>query len=269
MGAAACSPSKSSPRIGIETILAESGLAPALLEKAKQALDTEPIVVTDESSILAARLKAGELELALTNGDLTTESLLRDGTVTSAKPILHHETVLVGPAGDPLEIHAQRSFVTSMRLIYEGDAAFFQCTACGLRARLDAIFARERSLIRKGNSFRDVGPSESDVVKALIGAPGYALLSRPTVIRLLKSKDWTMKPLWSGDALQVDNYRVLLRPSDRIEEPRRVASAKLEAWLTGPSAKAIIESFGLDTHGQAVFRAGPAPEGEGFKASPR
>ncbi|MBI2376453.1 MAG: hypothetical protein HYV07_20830 [Deltaproteobacteria bacterium] len=262
--AAACQPQ---PRIGIESVLEDSGLPRVLLGRAKTELgfSVEPIVA--EAFDLAELLERGAIDIAITNGDGPTEGLLRKGLVT-ASPLFHHEAVLVGPAGDPVEIHAQRSFAASMRMIYEGDAAFFQCTRCGVRAREEAVFQREPTLRRKGSSFLDVGPSEKDVIKALRGAPGYALLSRSTVMALLKEKEWSMKPLWSGDALQVDLYRLLSRPPERVDEPLRGNTQQLAAWLLGDSSRALIAAFGIAELGQPIFRPGPPPEGGGFKLWP-
>jgi tungstate transport system substrate-binding protein len=256
VGAAACS-SKSTPILGVESVLAQTGLMDRLLE------DTKVSIVVGETQPLLAKLESGEIDLAVTNGDLETDALLRKGAAASAVPIFHGEMVLVGPKEDPMGIHAERTLENSLRLIVSGDAAFFRCTGCGSRSREDAIFAVATGLPRRGPSFIDVGPTEEDVLKAMHNSPGYGLLSRPIVFKRLEQKEWAFKPLWSGDALQVDTYRVVVRPPEKIPSERREAVKALAQQLQGEKARAHIEE--VREGSQPVFKAGAAQPGQGAR----
>src|SRR5262245_34163084 len=180
VGAAACT---SKPKIGVETVLARTGLPEVLFAKASEQLGTAVSLVVDEDQSLVERLRKGELDAILTDGTLGVDALLREGIAGSAEPVLHDEMVLVGPKEDPVSLHAERTFENALRVIIEGDAAFYRCLPCGSRSREDAIFATAADLPRRGSSFLDVGKNEDDVVRAMEMSPGYGFVSRPRVIR--------------------------------------------------------------------------------------
>lgn len=248
----------------MEAVLAETGLPKALLEAAPDTVG-EATLVIDEAQGLIERFQAGELDLLLVNDDLRTDELLKKGLAATATPLLHQEVVLVGPPGDPVGVHAERSLEGALRAIVTGDAAFFRCRACGARAREEAIFATARSLPRRGAPFIEVGRSEAEVVKAMRNSPAYGLLSRPTVINLMKDKEWSLKPVWSGDALQVDTYRLVSPPEAKWPNERRGAAAALRGYLGSEDAKKLVEAYGKETFGQPLYRPGAARVGEGVR----
>jgi tungstate transport system substrate-binding protein len=254
-GAAACS--SKSPTIGVESVLSESGLPEALFD----AIEPEAGGVTPaigESRDLFEKLQAGDLDLALVNGDLEVERLLREGKAASADVLLYHEMVLVGPDKDPAGLHAERGLENGLRAIIEGDAAFYRCLRCGARLREEAIFARSSRLPRRGNTFLDAGPSEKDVIRALQNAPGYGLLSRPTVIRRLAEGEWAFKPMWSGDPLQIDTYRIVVRAG--LDEERKAAASRVAKALSGEAARKRIDAHADGA--QRPFRSGAPPPGQ-------
>lgn len=205
------------------------------------------------------------MELLLVNDELRTDELLKKGTAATAAPLFHQEVVLVGPPGDPVGVHSERSLEGALRAIVTGDAAFFRCGPCGVRAKEEAIFATARGLPRRGAPFMDVGRTEAEVVRAMRNSPAYGLLSRPTVINLMKDKEWSLKPLWSGDALQVDTYRLLSPADTQWPEARRAAAAALRSYLTSDQASAVIGGYGRETFGQPLYRPGAAKLGEGVR----
>ena len=245
-------------------MLAETGLPKALIDAAPDAVP-EPTLFVDEAQHLIERFKAGELDLLLVNDDLRTDELLRKSLAASASPLFHQEVVLVGPPGDPVGVHAEKSLEGALRTIVTGDAAFFRCGGCGARAREEAIFATARSLPRRGNSFIEVGRTEAEVVKAMRNSPAYGFLSRPTVIKLMKDQEWSLKPMWSGDALQVDTYRLVSPPDDKWPNERRAGAAALRVYLSSEEAKGLIGSYGKEAYGQPLYRPGAARMGEGVR----
>lgn len=178
---------------------------------------------------------------------------------------MHTEVVLVGPEKDPLGIHAERNFKNGMRLLLEGEAAFFHCVPCGTRAREEAIFAQLADLPGRRGAFIDVGETEEDIVRAMQTSPGYGFLSRATVMHKVKNKEWSFRPLWSGDPLQVDTYRVIVRPAEKIAADHRAAIETLRTFLKSEAAKAVIGTQGVAELRQPYFKAGPAAMNEGAK----
>jgi tungstate transport system substrate-binding protein len=248
----------------VEAVLAQTGLPKALIEAAPDAVP-EPTLIVDEAQGLIERFQAGELDLLLVNDELRTDELLKKGIAASAAPLFHQEVVLVGPPGDPVGVHSERSLEGALRAIVTGDAAFFRCGPCGVRAREEAIFATARALPRRGSPFMEVGRTEAEVVKAMRNSPAYGLLSRPTVINLMKDQEWSLKPLWSGDALQVDTYRLVSPPDAKWPEERRAAATALRAYLASDQAKTLIGGYGRETFGQPLYRPGAAKLGEGVR----
>lgn len=236
-----------------------------LLERAKEDHDVAFNVSVDESRNLIERLKKGELDLIITNDDLGADTLLREAAASSADPIMHTEVVLVGPEKDPLGIHAERNLKNSLRLLLEGEAAFFHCVPCGTRAREEAIFAQLADLPARRGAFVDVGKNEEDIVRAMQTSPGYGFLSRATVMHKVKNKEWSFRPLWSGDALQVDTYRVIVRPAEKIAEANRAPIETLRTFLKSDAAKALIGAQGVAELRQPYFKPGAAAMNEGAK----
>src|SRR5262245_4432887 len=173
-GAVACSPK---PSIGIEAILDSTGLGHALLERSGASFE----VVVDESKNLLEKMKSGELDLVVADDDLGIDALLRSGDAGAADPLLHGEIVLVGPDKDPLALHAERNFKNSLRLIIEGDAAFFQCVPCGTRARGSVVGPAPRSAAqphvvrrrRQERSGRHQGDAERTRLRVPLATHGH------------------------------------------------------------------------------------------------
>lgn len=245
-------------------MLAETGLPQKLLASVPEPAG-EPSLVVDEAKALLDRFAAGELDLVLVNDELRTDALLRNGQAGKATPLFFQEVVLVGPPADPVGVHAERSLEGALRTIITGDAAFFRCGQCGSRAKEEAIFAMARALPRGGSAFNEVGKTEADVIQAMRGAPAYGFLSRPTVLKLMRDKEWSLKPLWSGDALQVDAYRLVRGPTEKLPPEKKAAILALEAYLSGDQAKAIVAGYGAETYGQVLYKVGAPRLGEGAR----
>lgn len=262
--AAPCAPGRAQPaaparpataalRLGVEQVLAQSGLAArwqaAVRKDLGLALDLRPGPGQD----LLRLLEAGELDAAITSAPQQEAALERQGLIHDRRAVAASRALLVGPPKDPARIQGLTSASEALaRIAAEGALSQWavqtgqpggtgyvaQGEASGLQAQ-EAQLWQPLGARAQGAWRRTAPPGPGEALKLASQWPvggGYALVEHSVWARAGKQP---LKVWIDADPQLALVYSVAR--SFRVNHP---AGKLLVAWLAGPMGRRVVGGAG-------------------------
>lgn len=237
------------------TSVQDSGLLDAILKKwdADTGIFVRVHAVGSGKAVELGRL--GEADLVLSHSPRIEEELLREGGAESRRPVASNEYLIVGPPADPARVKESRSAPDALRRIAQRKARFISRGDGSGTHRKEQELWKAASISPSGEWYESFNGGMGAVLKRAGEAGAYTLVDGATFAAY--QPDVKLQPLHQGSAELANPYSVMVispgrRHDGAVEEARRFAE-----FLTGEEGQSLIASFGVDSHGRALFR--PAP----------
>jgi len=205
-------------------------------------------VGTGQALALAAR---GEADVTLAHAPAVEKKYVAEGKLRNRRLVMYNDFLLIGPGADPAKIRGEKRVVAALRKIAEARARFVS------RGDKSGTHALEQSLWKAAGLtpaapwYLESGQGMGATLGIANDRQAYTLSDRATLLAFSKRVDLT--PMVEGDARLLNIYSVMeVNPANG---PRvNVAGGKAFAdWILTPGTQQIIETFGVDTYGQALF----------------
>lgn len=242
-------------RMAVTTSFANSGLAEILLPQieADTGLTVQLLVVgTGQALALGA---AGDVDAVLVHSRAAEEKFLAEGHATHRREIMYNDFIVVGPSDDPAKAAAATNAVGALTAIADAQAVFVSRGDDSGTHKMELALWRAAGVQPGGEWYRAVGQGMGAALNTAVGMGAYILADRASWLNFGNKGGLTL--LFEGDPALFNQYAYLPVNPDKHEHVKADAAARLEDWLTGETAKALIEGYMIDGQKLFVFNATP------------
>lgn len=205
-------------------------------------------VIVSGTGEALAQAKRGDVDVVLSHAPDAEQAALEQGDVQDRHELMYNEFLIVGPGADPAGVAGMSNAAAALVRIAEADQRFVSRddrsgTSLRERALWDAAGRAppdEATYIRSGVGMADALRIADERSAYILTDPATYAVLRPSL---------ALVPLVTGDPRLRNTYAVM-RVSRALHPD---AGRVLADWLRGAQARSVIESFGVDEYGQALF----------------
>jgi tungstate transport system substrate-binding protein len=166
--------------------------------------------------------------------------------------VMHNDFVLVGPAADPARSTTAPTAVDALRAIAARGATFIS------RGDNSGTHALELKLWRatgiepgRQGWYQESGQGMGATLQIADQKAAYTITDRATFLAV--RKNLALAVVNEGDRAYFNVYHVITLNSERSPRANLEGALAFARFLVGKEAQAVIETFGFDRYGQALF----------------
>ncbi len=239
-------------RWAVTTTFRNSGLAAVLLPAAEADLGFGIDLLVVGTGQAAGLARAGDVDALMIHAREVEEALVAEGVATHRREIMYNDFVLVGPRGDPAGIRGAASAAEALRRIAKARTPFVS------RGDDSGTHKRELALWQAAGIgpearpvawYKAVGAGMGTALNIASGLAAYLLADRASWLTFAHKGELAL--LYAGDPALFNQYAFLPVDPARFAHVEAEKAVRLEAWLTGARARALIEGYRLN--GVALF----------------
>ena len=242
-------------RLAVTTSFHNSGLADELLPAvaADTGIEVQLLVVGTGQALRLGR--AGDVDAILVHSRRAEDAFVAEGFAPHRRDIMYNDFVLIGPSDDPANIGAAPDVATALRRIADRQATFVSRGDDSGTHRREIALWQSAGLTPEGFSawYKSVGAGMGAALNTATGLSAYILSDRATWLKFGNKGGLAL--LFDGDAALFNQYGYLPVSSQRHPHVNGDAAARLEDWLTGPRARALINGYQIDGQQLFIFNA--------------
>lgn len=244
-------------KLAVTTSFHNSGLSDILLPAIEQdtGIEVQLLVVGTGQALRLGR--AGDVDAILVHSRTAEDIFVRDGFGTHRRDIMYNDFVLIGPTTDPAGIATADTASGALQSIATAQSRFVS------RGDDSGTHKKERALWDSagldpdtfGPWYNAVGAGMGASLNTASGLDAYILSDRASWLNFANKGGLAV--LFSGDPVLFNQYAFLPVHPDKHPHIRNDLALRLETWLTGDRAKALIDGYTLD--GQTLFTFNATP----------
>lgn len=242
-------------RLAVTTSFENSGLADVLLPAIKADIDVDVqllVVGTGQALKLGA---AGDVDAVLVHSKAAEDAFVAAGHGTHRREIMYNDFVVIGPVEDPAGIIGAANVVDAMINIATANARFVsRGDDSGTHKAELAIWAAAGLNVQDhGVWYQAVGSGMGAALNTAAGLNAYIIADRASWLNFGNKSGLSL--LFSGDPALYNQYTFL--PVNPVKYPhvRNDLAIRLEEWLTGSHAAALINGYSIAGEPLFVFNA--------------
>ncbi|WP_298837067.1 substrate-binding domain-containing protein [uncultured Roseobacter sp.] len=238
-------------KLAVTTSFENSGLSGVLLPAIREdtGIDVRLLVVGTGQALRLGQ--AGDVDAILVHSRSAEEAFVAEGYGTHRREIMYNDFVFIGPVDDPAAVGIASSAIDALQKIGDARPAFVS------RGDDSGTHKKELSLWRQagfkadtfGGWYRQVGAGMGASLNTASGLNAYILADRASWLNFGNKGDLAL--LYAGDPVLFNQYAFLPVNPERHAHVRNDLAEKLEAWLTGPRAQELIDSYSIN--GETLF----------------
>lgn len=248
-------------RMAVTTSFHNSGLAEILLPAIATDLDLDMdmevqlLVVGTGQALKLGR--AGDVDAILVHSRAAEDAFVAEGYGPYRREIMYNDFVIVGPSADPAGVRDAQTATQALQAIADAKTLFVS------RGDDSGTHTRERSLWHSATLdpddfdpwYKAVGAGMGAALNTASGLNAYILSDRASWLNFQNKGQ--LEVLFSGDPALFNQYAFLPVSAERHPHVQKVLAQKLEGWLTGPRAAALINGYKIE--GQTLFTFNATP----------
>ena len=242
-------------RMAVTTSFHNSGLSDVLLPAIKQdtGLEVQLLVVGTGQALRLG--EAGDVDAILVHSKAAEEAFVAAGFGTHRREIMYNDFVLIGPSDDPAGIGVADTAAAALTAIAESKAPFVS------RGDDSGTHKKELSLWKTagvvveamGDAYNAVGAGMGASLNTASGLNAYILADRASWLNFGNKGELAL--LFSGDPVLFNQYAFIPVNPERHAHVNADATQKLESWLTGETAKELINGYTIGGEALFIFNA--------------
>ncbi|SFS19936.1 substrate-binding domain-containing protein [Yoonia litorea] len=242
-------------RMAVTTSFHNSGLADVLLPEIQNDLGLEVqllIVGTGQAIKLG---QAGDVDAILVHSRAAEEAFVAEGYGTHRREVMYNDFVIIGPAADPASVAGVETVTEALQRVAEAEAIFVSRgdDSGTHRKELSLWSSADLDVEAFGPHYRAVGAGMGAALNTAADMNAYILSDRASWLNFGNKADLAL--LFAGDPVLFNQYSFLPVNAELHPHVNAEAVAALEAWLTGPRAAELINSYTIDGETLFVFNA--------------
>jgi tungstate transport system substrate-binding protein len=215
----------------------ETGFWPELVGRyERQTGDKIELVATGPKQMVVDAYRKGGIDLVTFHASDAFVNLVADGLAVDPQPWLRNDLVIVGPAGDPAQVHGEHDALAAVKKIIAAKQSIVIHASMGADGVLHDLIEGHATLPAEQTIVFD-GENQHAVLDRAAEAHAYTLVGRI--------------PFVDGK-LHKDGIELMVKGDPRLRRPYLVAIAPtagpaardLVAFLRSPETQAWIATFG-------------------------
>lgn len=240
-----------SMKLAVTTSFHNSGLAEVLLPRleADTGITVRLLVVGTGQALKLGR--AGDVDAILVHSPAAETAFVSDGYGTHRREIMYNDFVLIGPRNDPAGIAKAGTAAQALGAISSAETRFVS------RGDDSGTHKKELSLWSTaaanpddfGSWYRPTGSGMGAALNTAAAMQAYILSDRASWLNFKNKRD--LKLLFAGDPVLFNQYGYIPINPDRHGHVKAGLATRFEAWLTGPTARDLINGYTID--GETLF----------------
>ena len=245
-------------RMAVTTSFNNSGLSDVLLPEIKADLDIDVrllVVGTGQALRLGA---AGDVDAVLVHSRQAEDAFVAAGNAPHRREIMYNDFVVIGPASDPAGIADASVASRALQTIAEAEAPFVSRGDESGTHKKEIALWRGANIVPAGRWYRPVGAGMGAALNAASAMNAYILADRASWLKFGNKGDLAL--LFEGDPTLFNQYAFLPVSADKHPHVNAAGAARLEAWLAGDRAEALIDGYVLD--GERLFTHNAQPQAD-------
>lgn len=236
-------------RMAVTTSFNNSGLSDVLLPEieADLGLTVDLLVVgTGQALRLGA---AGDVDAVLVHARSAEEAFVEAGHATHRREIMYNDFVVIGPADDPAGAADAGAAGEAFAAISAAGAPFVsRGDESGTHKKEMSIWAMSGAT-PTGGWYRSIGAGMGAALNTAAAMGAYIMSDRASWLNFANKRGLAI--LFEGDPALFNQYAYLPVSAAKHPHVKAEPAARLEAWLAGPRAAALIDGYEID--GQRLF----------------
>lgn len=242
-------------KMAVTTSFANSGLAEVLLPRIKEdtGLNVQLLIVgTGQALALGA---AGDVDAVLVHSRAAEEKWLAEGNGPHRREIMYNDFVIIGPSGDPADAGGAQKATGALAAIAQAQAPFVSRGDDSGTHKMELGLWKAAGIDPQGAWYRAVGQGMGAALNTAAGMNAYILADRASWLNFGNKADLAL--LFEGDPVLFNQYAYLPVSAAKHPHVNADGAARLETWLTGETAKALINGYTINGQHLFVFNAAP------------
>jgi tungstate transport system substrate-binding protein len=242
-------------KMAVTTSFANSSLADVLLPQIREdtGLNVQLLVVgTGQALALGA---AGDVDAVLVHARAAEEKWLAEGNGTHRREIMYNDFIIVGPSSDPAGAGEAEKATAALAAIAAAKSPFVSRGDDSGTHKMELRLWQAAGVTPKGDWYRAVGQGMGAALNTAAGMNAYILADRASWLNFGNKAD--LRLVFEGDPVLFNQYAYLPVSAEKHPHVNADGAARLEAWLTGETAKDLINSYRINGQRLFVFNAEP------------
>jgi tungstate transport system substrate-binding protein len=235
----------------------QSGLFPHLLPLFKQATGIDVRVVAVGTGQALDLARRGDADIVFVHDTAAEEKFVAEGWSKERRPVMYNDFVLIGPAGDPVQLQG-RDIAAALGKIAARGAVFIS------RGDKSGTHAAELRLWKKAGidiatakpaGYRECGCGMGPALNMASATHAYVLSDRGTWLNFKNRGE--LKILVEGDRTLFNPYGVMVVDPARHPHVKQALAQAFADWVTSAAGQAAIASYRIG--GEQAFFPDAAP----------
>lgn len=242
-------------KLAVTTSFYNSGLSDVLLPKIKAdtGLDVQLLIVGTGQALRLG--EAGDVDAILVHSKAAEVAFVTNGYGTHRREIMYNDFVLIGPGNDPAGVSKASTATEALKNIAAETSPFVS------RGDDSGTHKKELSLWNSANLdpanfeawYKPVGAGMGASLNTASGLGAYIMSDRASWLNFSNQGDQAL--LFAGDPVLFNQYAFIPVNPKRHPHVKEAEAIALEAWLTGPAAKALIDGYKINGEKLFTFNA--------------
>lgn len=242
-------------KLAVTTSFHNSGLSEILLPRIKKDLDLEVQLLVVGTGQALRLGQAGDVDAILVHSKAAEDAFLLAGHGVHRTEIMYNDFIVVGPEADPAKIADDPDMITVLTSIAAAKPAFVS------RGDDSGTHKRELSLWTAAGLdpeaftawYRAVGAGMGAALNTAAGLDAYILADRASWLNFRNKAGLAL--LFSGDPVLFNQYAYIPVNPQKHDAIKQNEAERLEAWLTGETAKQLIDDYTINGEKLFIFNA--------------
>jgi len=205
----------------------------------------------------------GDADVLLVHAFASEKKLVDNQTAINYQLVMHNDFVVVGPSTDPAKVKETKTAVDALKAIYASPSIF---VSRGDDSGTDKI---EKALWTKANikpaedKYQSTGQGMGQTLTIASEKAAYTLTDRATY--LATKKNLKLDILLEGESSLLNIYHVMQVNPEKFPKVNAAGAKAFVDFMIDADTQKLIESFGKDEYGQALFFADAGKKMEDLK----
>lgn len=226
----------------------DSGLFDVLIPAFTEAYPEYDVKVVAVGTGEALQLgETKDADVLLVHAKADEEQFVADGFGTERRDVMYNDFIIVGPADDPAGIAQAETASDALAVIAEAEAVFVTRGDDSGTEKKELKLWETAGVTPAGDWYVSTGQGMGETLKIASEKQGYTLSDRATYLSMKDTLDLVISFEKSDDLL---NQYGVIPVTDATNTDGAIAFTD---WITSPEGQAVIETYGVDTYGEALF----------------
>lgn len=195
--------------------------------------------------------KDGNADLILVHAKASEEAFIEEGYGVERVPFMYNYFVIVGPADDPAGIADCATAAEAFTKIAESEATFVSRGDDSGTHKAELKLWAEAPDAETDEWYVSSGSGMGATLTMASEMGAYCLTDKATYLSMADELDLELVIEESDDMMNI--YSVIACNPDKLDGLNTEGANAFITWIISPEASALIEKFGVEEYGEALF----------------